>query len=166
MTNKRKERPVVHLSIVQEHGVARMDWYVQYVDDSGSAPRKGPSRRVFVRFDETLTVPHLTRVLARMADYVLARVPGSRITPRSTEWWEDRASVHVVPPSGGEGGEVDRHRRIGRTDDTAQQDAALPSVYAPPGGVGGPERSEDLSEVDLRGELAGQTSIADYLDRG
>jgi hypothetical protein len=142
MTKPRKDRALVHLTASQRDGIVTLEWSVQRISDEVWGPKLQTSRRVYVKFAETLNVPQLTRVMARMVDYVLARVPGSRITPRSSEWWEDRTEVHLVPPSGGEGGEGQRYYRSDRSADTAQAEAPLPSSMPPSGAGGGGERSD------------------------
>lgn len=160
MTKQRKSRPVVHLTASESGGVVRLEWSVQQLPNDGSVPKRPKCRLVWVTVGQTLNVPQLTQLMARMVAYVLPGLIGTVHVPRATSWREADSVFSLVPPSGGEGGEKADAGNTDRSADTAQVDPRLPSVLRRPVGVGGRERSDLVSSVDRGSEqLPGQLEL-------
>lgn len=105
MTKREQYQHSVTIEAFVLDGRAWLTWSVHRSRRGEPSRRLWRMRRVLVRVDREANIPQLTTLAARMAAYVLPKLPGSAHWPRGEDWMEVGATEWSGSPGGGKGGE-------------------------------------------------------------
>lgn len=105
MTKREQYQHSVAIEAFVLDGRAWLTWSVYRSRRGDPSRRLWRMRRVLVRVDQGANIPQLTILAARMAAYVLPKLPGSAHWPKGESWQEIGATEWSGSPGGGKGGE-------------------------------------------------------------